>query len=131
MLFPALEREELLPLPLLLDSGQRCLDPPPESMGAFGRLFAFLHAFAHPAPAAAEALRLQCGGGTAELWLQCGGGGLRCRWDVSQTCTRRIPSVTFGDCVCVCLQLSTVGPQGVCADGLVTIMTGWPECDST
>ena len=77
MLFPALEREELLPLPLLLDSGQRCLDPPPESMGAFGRLFAFLHAFAHPAPAAAEALRRQCGGGTAELWLQCGGGGVR------------------------------------------------------
>ena len=31
VLFPALEREELLPLPLLLDSGQRCLDPPPDT----------------------------------------------------------------------------------------------------
>ena len=53
------------------------LDPPPESLAVFARLWAFLHAHAHPAPAAHRAVLAECGDSGAALWLQCGGGGVR------------------------------------------------------
>lgn len=53
------------------------LDPAAESLPSFSRLWSFLHAHAHPAPEAHQAVRAEIGETGAALWLQCGGGGVR------------------------------------------------------